>query len=587
LSSFSTLTIEQAVAEMAARATRDYLAEVGAGTSGTGTSGVGATGAASEAAAPSVPEVLLETPRNPENGDWACSVAMKLARVLKKNPFEIAQAIAAKIPAGQLLAPPEVARPGFINLRLAPGAAGWLVRQVLEAGERYGQIDRFAGKRVLVEFVSANPTGPLHIGHARGAILGDALARVFAAAGYEVYREYYYNDAGVQMEKLGKSLRARYLQALGVDEPFPEDGYRGDYIVEIAERLKAEQGDAWRDKPEADWRLFTLFATKHTIAWIDAVLRALRIDFDNYFSETTLHEGGQVRDVLERLKAQGRLYEKDGAWWLKTVDYGDEKDRVVIKSDGAYTYLAPDIAYHEYKFARGFDRLVNVLGADHHGYIPRLKAAIGALGYKPEQLDCVIVQMVSVENEGVVVKQSKRSGDAITLQEVIDAIGADVTRFLFLTRSADSQMVFDFKVAMDTSMDNPLYYVQYAHARCCSLMRKAEEEGLAWAGEIADAGLALLTAPEELAIVRQIDRLAGVVAECAEKADPLPLTAWLRDLATAFHAYFTAGSKNAALRVVQPGAPALTQARLALIAALRQAVANGLAMVGVMPLERL
>ena len=270
--------------------------------------------------------------------------------------------------------------------------------------------------------------------------------------------------------------------------------------------------------------------------WIRDDLRALRIEFDTYFSETTLHENGKVREVLDSLKAQGRIYEKDGAWWLRTVDFGDEKDRVVIKSDGNYTYLAPDIAYHAHKFERGFDRLINVLGADHHGYVPRLKAGVGALGYRPEQLDCVIVQMVSVENQGVAMKLSTRRGDFITLKEVIDEIGADVTRFLFLMRAADSQMVFDFNVARDTSMDNPLYYVQYAHARCRSLMRKAEEIGMPWTGEVAP-DLSLLTAPEELAIARQIDRMASVVLDCAKSADPMPMTAYLRDLATRYHAY--------------------------------------------------
>jgi arginyl-tRNA synthetase len=530
------------------------------------------------------PEVALETPRNPEHGDWACSVAMKLAKTLRRKPLEIARAIAAHIPASELIAPPEVAPPGFINLRLAPGAVGWLVRKVLADGRLYGCSDRYAGRRAMVEFVSANPTGPLHIGHGRGAVIGDALARILAAAGYEVWREYYYNDAGVQMQTLGESLRARYLQALGLDVPFPENGYQGDYMVELGEKLKAERGNAMKDEPS--WQPFTDYAADFIMGLIRDDLHTLRIDFDNYFSETTLHEGGQVEDVLERLKARGRLYEKDGAWWLRTTDYGDEKDRVVVKSDGNTTYLAPDIAYHEYKFARGFDRLINVLGADHHGYIPRLKAAIGALGHRPEQLDCVIVQMVSVANQGVTMKLSTRRGDFITLKEVIDEIGADVTRFLFLTRAADSQMVFDFKLAKDTSMDNPLYYVQYAHARCSSLMRKAEETGMPWrGGEGSD--LALLTAPEELTIVRQMDRLGGVVLECAAAADPMPLTAWLRDLATAFHAYFTAGNKEPALRVVRAETPDLTRARLTLIVALRQVLANGLALVGVVPLERL
>jgi arginyl-tRNA synthetase len=530
------------------------------------------------------PEIALEIPRNPDHGDWACSVAMKLAKPLRRKPLEIATEIAARMPASELIAAPRVAPPGFINLRMAPSAAGRLVRKVLAEGERYGTSDRYVGKRAMVEFVSANPTGPLHIGHGRGAVIGDAVARLFAAAGYEVYREYYYNDAGVQMQTLGESLRARYLQALGRDAPFPESGYQGEYMVELGRKLQEERGETMAGV--AAWRPFTDYAAEWIMGLIREDLKALRIEFDNFFSETTLHDNGKVAEVLERLKAQERIYPQEGAWWLRTADYGDEKDRVVIKTDGNYTYLAPDIAYHEYKFARGFDRLVNVLGADHHGYVPRLKAAIGALGYRPEQLDCLIVQMVGVENEGAAVKLSTRRGDFITLKEVIDAIGADVTRYLFLTRTADSQFVFDFKVAMDTSMDNPLYYVQYAHARCCSLMRKAEEEGLAWSGG-EGSDLALLAAPEELAIAHQMDRLRAVVESCAASADPTGMTAYLHDLATAFHAYFTAGNKNVELRVVQPNRPDSTQARLTLIGALRQTLANGLALVGVEPMERL
>jgi arginyl-tRNA synthetase len=531
-----------------------------------------------------VPEIVMEIPRNPDHGDWACSVALKLARPLRRKPLEIAREIAERIPADALIEPPTVAPPGFVNLRLATGAVDRLIRKVLAEGERYGHGDRFAGRRVMVEFVSANPTGPLHIGHGRGAVIGDALARVLAASGYEVCREYYYNDAGVQMQTLGESLRARYLQALGLDAAMPENGYQGGYMNEIGEQLKAERGDAMKDV--AEWRPFTDYAADWIMRLIRDDLHALRIDFDNYFSETTLHDNGKVAEAIGRLKTGGRLYEQDGAWWLRSTEFGDEKDRVVIKSDGNYTYLAPDIAYHEYKFERGFDRLVNVLGADHHGYVPRLKAGIGALGHRPEQLDCVIVQMVGVENEGAAVKLSTRRGDFITLKDVIDAIGADVTRFLFLTRTADSQMVFDFKVAMDTSMDNPLYYVQYAHARCCSLMRKAEESGAAWAG-VEAADLALLAAPEERAIAHQMDRLCAVVLDCAQKADPTGITAYLRELATAFHAYYTAGNKDVSLRVVQPDRPELTQARLALIAALCRTLANGLALVGVVPMERL
>ncbi len=530
------------------------------------------------------PEIALEMPRNASNGDWASSLPLRLAKPLRKNPFDVAQGIVAALPQSDLIEAPEVARPGFINFRLAPGAVAHLVTSVLAFGEKFGSSAAFAGQRVLVEFVSANPTGPLHIGHGRGAVIGDTLARIFAAAGYGVSREYYYNDAGVQMKTLGESLRIRYLQALGQDIPFIENGYKGDYMVELGQKLAAEKGDSMQ--AVTDTQPFTDYAANYIIGLINEDLERLRIHFDTWFSETTLHKEGKVRQALDELAARGKLYDRDSAKWLASTEYGDEKDRVVVKSDGNYTYLAPDIAYHAYKFERGFTRLVNVLGADHHGYIPRLKAAIQALGHRPDQLDCVLVQMVAVERAGEAMKLSTRAGDFITLKEVLDEIGVDVTRFLFLTRTADSQMVFDFELAKDTSMDNPVYYVQYAHARCCSLMRKAEEVGQGWnQGEGAD--LALLAAPEEKALAHQMDRFPQAVVEAARQAEPVLITSYLRDLATAFHGYFTAGNKDEALRVVQAGNPALTQARLTLIAALKRTFANALELLGVTPLERL
>ncbi|MEN6626732.1 MAG: arginine--tRNA ligase [Candidatus Sumerlaeia bacterium] len=530
------------------------------------------------------PEITLDLPRHADHGDWASSLPLRLAKPLKKNPFDVAEGIVAAMPASDLIQPPEVARPGFINFRLASGSIAHLVRRVLALGEKYGHSTVFNKERVLVEFVSANPTGPLHIGHGRGAVIGDTLARIFAAAGYGVSREYYYNDAGVQMKTLGESLRIRYLQALGEAVPFIENGYKGDYMVELGQKLAAERGDSM--KTITDTQPFTDYAANFIIALINEDLERLRIHFDTWFSETTLHKDGKVEQALNELESRGKLYEQDGAKWLASAEYGDEKDRVVIKSDGNYTYLAPDIAYHAYKFERGFTRLVNVLGADHHGYIPRLKAAIQALGHRPDQLDCVLVQMVAVERAGEAMKLSTRAGDFITLKEVLDEIGVDVTRFLFLTRTADSQMVFDFELAKDTSMDNPVYYVQYAHARCCSLARKAEELGQAWAGGEA-ADLALLTAPEEKALAHQMDRFPQIVVEAATQAEPVLVTSYLRDLATAFHSYFTAGNKDDSLRVVQADNAALTQARLTLIAALKRTFANALDLLGVTPLERL
>ena len=551
--------------------------------------------------APDIGAFQLESPRNPEHGDWATSVALRLAKPLRMNPFAIAEAIVEHIPASDLIEKPEIARPGFINVRLAGGAVARLIRYVLERGEKYGHSKAYDGQRVMVEFVSANPTGPLHIGHGRGAVIGDTLARILAAAGYKVHREYYYNDAGVQMKKLGETHCNKYIYEYGkrhpsdaidyfktfnVDRELGEGHYLGSYMTDIAEGTADQFPPEQFVSSEDPIKDFSDKAAEIIMGMIKEDLDRLGIHFDEYFSETTLHKDGNVEAALDKLKRLGKVYEQDGAWWLASAQYGDEKDRVVVKSDGDYTYLAPDIAYHENKFACGFDRLINVLGADHHGYVPRLRAAVEALGYRADRLDCVIVQLVAVERSGEAVKLSTRAGDFITLKEVLDEIGPDVTRFLFLTRAADSQMVFDFDLAKDTSMDNPVYYVQYAHARCCSLMRKAEETGQPWC-EGRDADLGLLSVPEERVIVRQMDRLTGVVLEVAKQVEPMLMTAYLRDLATAFHSYYSQGNKDASLRVIQADSPALTQARLTLIATLRQTFANALEMLGVTPLERL
>jgi arginyl-tRNA synthetase len=538
-----------------------------------------------EAGAADTPfSVELQTPRKPEHGDWATNVAMRLAKPLGAKPLDVAEAIAARVEAGDLLEPPEVAPPGFINLRIGPGAVRRAIEAALAQGEGYGRSTAFAGRRLQVEFVSANPTGPLHIGHGRNAVVGDTLARIYEAAGYEVQREYYFNDAGVQMNLLGESLRARYLQQCGRSAELPEDGYRGEYMIDIAAKLHAEVGEAKVDETNA--RYFTDYAAGAIVKSIRADTDALGIRFDRYFTETSLHETGKVERAIERLKERGRTYEKDGALWLKSTEFGDEKDRVLRKSGGQTTYLAPDIAYHEDKFERGFDRLVNVLGGDHHGYVARLKAAIAALGHDPDRLHCVLIQMVSVKEGGMARKLSTRAGGFTPLSELIAELGRDIVRFFYLVRAADSQMVFDIDLARRQSMDNPYYYIQYAHARCCSLLAKAEATGRPWR-EGATVRAESLAAPEERAIVFSIARLPGVVVEAAERNEPLPLTTYLRDLATAFHAYFSAGNKEAALRCLQPENPELTQARLTLIVALRRTLANGLKLLGLTPIERL
>jgi arginyl-tRNA synthetase len=528
--------------------------------------------------------IELQIPRNPDHGDFACNLPLQWAKALKRKPLDIAEGLRPFIRDPTLIQSPEIAPPGFINLRLAPPALAEVLTVALARGLEYGRSGTNGGSRVLVEFVSANPTGPLHIGHGRNAVVGDTLARLYEAAGYAVQREYYFNDAGVQMGLLGRSLRARYLQACGRNEPLPEDGYKGDYMIDLAHELKAEVGESRID--ESDVQFFTDFAAASIMKMIRADLDALDIRFDTYFSESSLHRDGRVDAALARLRERDRVYEQDGAIWLRTTDFGDDKDRVIRKSDGSWTYLMPDIAYHIDKFGRGFDRLVNVLGADHHSYIARLKAALAGLGYDPSALHPVLIQMVGVQESGETKKLSTRSGDFDPLSGILAELSPDIVRFFFLMRAADSQLTFDLDLARQKTMDNPYWYIQYAHARCCSLMAKAEETGQAWSGGV-KAELEHLSAPEERAIILQIARLPGVVLEAVAKDEPLPMTTYLRELATAFHAYFTAGNNDDALRVLQADAPPLTQARLTLIAALRTTLANGLRLLGLSPIDRL
>jgi arginyl-tRNA synthetase len=528
--------------------------------------------------------VELQIPRNPDHGDYACNLPLQWAKPLRRKPLEIAHGIAAFLKDSRLIEAPDVAPPGFINLHLAPAALAGIVVGVQDLGERYGRSQAHAGARALVEFVSANPTGPLHIGHGRNAVVGDTLARLYEAAGYGVEREYYFNDAGVQMNLLGRSLRARYLQACGRDEPLPEDGYKGDYMLDLARSLQLEAGDA--KVGESDIRYFTDYAADAIMKMIRADLDTLGIRFDTYFSETSLHRDGRVDAALQRLREKDRVYEKDGAIWLRTTDFGDDKDRVIRKSDGSWTYLMPDIAYHIDKFGRGFDLLVNVLGADHHSYVARLKAAIAGLGLDPTALHPVLIQMVGVQESGETKKLSTRSGDFDPLSGILAELGPDIVRFFFLMRAADSQLTFDLDLARQRTMDNPYWYIQYAHARCCSLLGKADETGQPWAGG-AHAQLERLAAPEERTIIFQIARLPGVILEAVAKDEPLPVTTFLRELATAFHAYFTAGNNDTALRVLQADDPELTQAQLTLIAALRTTLANTLRLLGLTPIDRL
>lgn len=519
----------------------------------------------------------IEAPRTPEHGDFATNIALALAKELKRKPLDIAGEIAAAIPADPLIAKVEIKPPGFINFFVAQESAAAILLQIAADGARYGWLDEHAGQTAIVEYVSANPTGPLHIGHARNAALGDCVARALERVGFKVWREYYYNDAGAQMKRLGESVHARYLEACGDAADFPEDGYHGDYIRDIANRLHAEHGDAWRGRHAAD---FAAYAKAIIEKLIDADMDALGIRFDLKFSEVSLHESGQVDKTLARLRELGKTYEKEGATWLRTEEAGDEADRVLIKQDGEKTYLAPDLAYHAYKYDRGFDLLVNLLGADHHSYVVRLTAGCAALGYDPARLNCIVYQLVTVMRGGEIVRFGKRAGEYITVREMIDELGTDAIRFFFNMRKGDSHMTFDWDLAKEQSQQNPVYYVQYAHARCCSILRKAAEQDLLPGGwEVTK--LALLNALEEQRLIKTLAEYPRIVAASGNLVEPHHYTAYLRTVAEQLNAYFTAGNVNAALRVLVEGHPELARARLLLITATRTVLANALDALGV------
>jgi arginyl-tRNA synthetase len=554
------------LAEMVRRAVEAYLTSLGA-------------------AAPESLDTSVQAPKNPEHGDFATQVAFSLARLLKRSPLEIAKGVAAHWPADPLVASVEVAAPGFVNIRLRPEGLAATIRDIIVQGDAYGRSRIGAGKKAQVEFVSANPTGPLHIGHARNAIAGDTLARILAAAGYAVTREYYFNDAGVQMNNLGQSLRARYLQAIGRQAELPPDGYRGDYLIEIANRLRAEQGDALADTQGVEF--FTAVAVKDILRLIEEDLDSLDIRFDVWTTESSMYREGRVEAVMARLRRRDVVYEQEGAVWLRTTQFGDEKDRVLIKSDGTMTYLVPDIAYHDQKFERGFDLVVDVLGSDHHGYVPRLRAALEALGHDSSRVRWRLYQMVTLLRSGIQTKLSTRSGDFITFKEMVAELGRDVVRFFFLMRELDSHLVFDWDLARKTDWnENPVYYVQYAHARICSVFEKAASMGFQWEG-IEASPLERLTLPEEQAVIKQLLAFGEGVERAARDLEPHGLTLYLRDLAALFHNYFTRGTRDPEGRVIQPEDHGLMQARMALLVAVRIVLRNGFRLLGLSAPEKM
>ena len=520
-------------------------------------------------------EVIVERPRDKSFGDWSANTAMVLAKQAKKNPLQIAEILALYLAKNtEILQSVEVVRPGFINFRLAQPYLTGSLAEIARQGDKFGRSEVGAGERVQIEFVSANPTGPLHVGHGRWAAVGDALANVMTAAGYRVEREFYVNDFGNQMDLFGVSVSARYAQLFGVDEALPEEGYQGAYVTDIAQEIADNEGKKYLKLPAAERRdIFRRHAEEQVIKHIKHVLESFGVKFDVWFSEKALHEAGVIDKIIERLRVGGHVFDQDGAVWLRTTDFGDDKNRVIVRENGQTTYFAADIAYHEDKFERGFDRVINIWGADHHGYVARVKAATTALGYDSDRLEIIIGQLVNLFRDGEPVRMSKRTGEMVTFEELLEEVGPDVARYLFLTRSTDSSLDFDIELAKRQSQDNPVYYVQYAHARISSIIKHAAAKGVALpaAGE---ADVSLLTEAAELDLIRQLLSLTETVEDAALLRAPYRLTKYAEETAAAFHAFYVQ------CRVVTKDEE-LTKARLELAQATQTVLKNTLTLIGV------
>ena len=525
-----------------------------------------------------LPEIAIERPQNPEHGDYASSISLKLARAIGQSPMTIANEIASCIKPSAEIAGINVAPPGFINFTLKDD---WLTQQVdaiMALGDACSNVELGQGRRVQIEFVSVNPTGPLHVGHGRGAVLGSTLANVLTSAGYKVEKEYYINDAGNQIDAFRRSLDARYQQCLGIDAGMPADGYLGNYLIDMAKEILAEDGDGLNKLPEAD-RLSKIgqIGLEKMIGQIKADLELLGVTFDVWFSEQSLYEEDHYRMVLAKLKQDGHIAEKEGATWFVSTALGEDKDNVVVRTDGTPTYFATDIAYHYNKFLeRNFDSVIDIWGADHMGHVSRMKAVVGALGIDPERLRIIISQMVTLRRGGELVRVSKRSGDIITLRELVEEVGADACRFFFLSRTADSQMDFDMELAKKQSADNPVYYVQYAHARIASILRVAQERGIDSTG----GDVSLLTTEPELTLIRKMLLLPEIVETIAGTLEPHHLTYYAQDLATVFHSFYKQ------CRVVSSN-ESLTRARLKLVMAAKTVLGRTLGLMGMTAPERM
>ena len=525
-----------------------------------------------------LPDVLIERPQNPEHGDFATGLPLKLARAMKTSPMAIAEKVSE-----HLVLPPQidklwVAPPGFINFTLREDWLGMEVESILAAGESYSDTDLGQGKRVQLEFVSVNPTGPLHVGHGRGAVLGSTLANVLAVSGFSVQKEYYVNDTGSQIESFGQSLYARYRQCLGKEAAVPPGGYYGDYMIDLAREIVQEQGDRLLRLPESEAvsQLAEIGIAK-MLQGIKNDFVLLNVDFDNWFSEKSLYESGQYDKAMELLQSGGYIARKENATWFESSSLGEDKDNVLVKSDGSPTYFASDIAYHYDKFLeRKFDWVIDIWGADHQGHVPRMKAMLKALGRDPEQLKIIIHQLVTVRRGQEVVRVSKRSGDIIALREVVEEVGSDACRFFFLSHSADSQMDFDIELAKRQSADNPVYYVQYAHARIASILRLARERDM----DYSQGDVSLLSTEPELTLIRRLILLPEIVERVAVTLQPHHLPHYAQDLATVFHSFYKQ------CRVVSQD-EALTKARLKLVRATQIGLARVLHLMGMAAPEKM
>ena len=522
-----------------------------------------------------LPPLFLSVPKELEHGDLATNVAMMLARGEGKPPRAVAETIVRNIDdPGKILAEVTIAGPGFINFRFAPSYWWSCLADCERAGEEFGRSAVGAGTRVQIEFVSANPTGPLHVGHARGAVTGDALARLLDASGHAVEREYYVNDAGNQMEMLGASTYARYQELCGRTVAFPEDGYHGDYVREVAAAIREREGDRWVDADPAEARAHLRDAAGAALlAAIADDLAMLDISFDAYVSEKKLRADGAVDVTLGALAAAGVVYEADGARWFRSTDFGDDKDRPLVKSGGEFTYFGADVAYHRDKLARGFDRIIDVWGADHHGHIPRMKAALTALGLDASRLEVLLVQVVSLTRAGVPVRMGKRSGSFVTLREVVEEVGADATRFFLLMRKSDAQLDFDLDLAKQRTAENPVFYVQYGHARIASIFKQAAGLGIDRQAA-ATADVTRLTEPDELALIRLVAQFPETVEQAALEREPHRVVFYLMQLAGDFHRYY---NRNRILGEDRD----LAQARLLLAANVQKVIRVGLRLLGI------